>query len=151
MAYLMLKNIYQSFFFDLDYLLQFPLDIVIEFHLFPKFSWVELVRFVLSLLVLFLFSTLLFLFSFFFIPFAIIILIFFWLVLLCGLKLNVDVDHIISENEVLVATLDPRRLRLVLNLAYFQTIKNISWVYFGRVLSEDLFGIGHRIAKLCFL
>jgi hypothetical protein len=68
-----------------------------------------------------------------------------------GLELNVDIDDLISEDEVLVVALDPWRLGTVLHLVDSDEFQHESRVDLCRVLAVYLFCEGHQIAQPCSL
>ena len=64
------------------------------------------------------------------------------------MKLNIDIDDIVSKNEVLVAASHPWGLRPVLNFSHTETVKDIFRVNSSVVLASNPGSIGHEIAQL---
>jgi hypothetical protein len=126
-------------------LLQLPLDVVVEAHLVPEATGVEGHLFATLLLVVLALPLLAVALL------AVLVLLFRVLVVLSGLELDVDVDDLVSEDQVLVVATHPRRLGTVLHLRNAEAGKDEVGVETRGVLAVDRPAERHQVTQLCTL
>ena len=115
-------------------LLQFHLEVVIQFHPIPELPRVKhflhLTPAILQLIFLILLE----------------VLLVFVLIVFGGLELDVDIDDVVGEDEVLVGAAHPWGLWSVFNFRHFQTIQDVTGVDLGVVVPTDPSCIRHQVA-----
>jgi hypothetical protein len=124
-------------------LLQLTLNVIVQTHLVAELLGIE-DRFLPALLLLLLSH--LFVCILVILPFAFVLFLVL-LIMLSSLEFHVDIDDLISEDEVLVVPLDPRRFWSILHLTDFEAGEDEVGIDLGRVLLLDVASIGHEVAK----
>lgn len=71
--------------------------------------------------------------------------------MLSVLELHINVDHLVSENQILIVPFHPGRLGTILYFGNAEARENEIRVDLGRVLDRDFSSVGHQIAQFSSL